>query len=276
MGRQGRLRLQGHRREPRRPFRRLHPGRRRALPRNRARPLAGPRDDRRRQPGRRDHRRLPPSSVWATSGRRPRYRSWRASACSSAASPASTRFPIALSVREVDDICDAIEAIAPSLGGINLEDISAPRCFEIEQRLHDSLDIPVMHDDQHGTAVVALAGVINALRLTNRDFKDIRTVILGAGASGIACGAILREMGCEDISLIDSKGPAHRRPRGPEPLEARRRPVVRAPQQLRWQHSPDLPGHARHRPLPRPRRTGPGHRRRCRLDERQLDGLRDG
>ena len=114
--------------------------------------------------------------------------------------------PIALSVREVDDIVAAIEAISPSLGGINLEDISAPRCFEIEQRLHDSLDIPVMHDDQHGTAVVALAGVINALRLTNRDFKDIRTVILGAGASGIACGAILREMGCEDISLIDSKG----------------------------------------------------------------------
>ena len=114
--------------------------------------------------------------------------------------------PIALAVREVDDIVAAIEAIAPSLGGINLEDISAPRCFEIEQRLHDSLDIPVMHDDQHGTAVVALAGVINALRLTNRDFTDIRTVILGAGASGIACGAILREMGCEDISLIDSKG----------------------------------------------------------------------
>ena len=114
--------------------------------------------------------------------------------------------PIALSVRSVDDIVFAIEAIAPSLGGINLEDISAPRCFEIERRLHESLDIPVMHDDQHGTAVVALAGVINALRITNRDFKDIRTVVLGAGASGIACSAILREMGCEDISLIDSKG----------------------------------------------------------------------
>ncbi len=114
--------------------------------------------------------------------------------------------PIALAVHEVDDIVAAIEAIAPSLGGINLEDISAPRCFEIERRLHESLSIPVMHDDQHGTAVVALAGVINALRLTNRDFKDIRTVVLGAGASGIACSAILREMGCEDISLIDSKG----------------------------------------------------------------------
>jgi len=114
--------------------------------------------------------------------------------------------PIALAVRGVDEIVAAIEAIAPSLGGINLEDISAPRCFEIERRLHASLSIPVMHDDQHGTAVVALAGVINALKLTNREFKDIRTVVLGAGASGIACSAILREVGCEDISLIDSKG----------------------------------------------------------------------
>ena len=114
--------------------------------------------------------------------------------------------PIALAVREVDDIVAAVEAISPSLGGINLEDISAPRCFEIEHRLHESLSIPVMHDDQHGTAVVALAGVINALKLTNRDFKDIRTVVLGAGASGIACSKILRDMGCEDISLIDSKG----------------------------------------------------------------------
>ncbi len=114
--------------------------------------------------------------------------------------------PIALSVREVDDIVAAVEAIAPSLGGINLEDISAPRCFEVERRLHESLDIPVMHDDQHGTAVVALAGVINALKLTNREPKNIRTVILGAGASGIACGALLREYGCEDVALIDSKG----------------------------------------------------------------------
>ena len=114
--------------------------------------------------------------------------------------------PIALAVREVDDIVAVVEAISPSLGGINLEDISAPRCFEIEHRLHESLSIPVMHDDQHGTAVVALAGVINALKLTNRDFKDIRTVVLGAGASGIACSKILRDMGCEDISLIDSKG----------------------------------------------------------------------
>ena len=114
--------------------------------------------------------------------------------------------PIALSVREVDDIVAAVEAIAPSLGGINLEDISAPRCFEIEQRLHESLSIPVMHDDQHGTAVVALAGVINGLKLTDREPGDVRTIIVGAGASGIACGSLLREYGCEDVALIDSKG----------------------------------------------------------------------
>ena len=114
--------------------------------------------------------------------------------------------PIALAVREVDEICAAVEAIAPSLGGINLEDISAPRCFEVEQRLHESLSIPVMHDDQHGTAVVALAGVINAMKLTGREPQNMKTVILGAGASGIACGALLREIGNEDVSLIDSKG----------------------------------------------------------------------
>ena len=74
---------------------------------------------------------------------------------------------------------------------MNLEDISAPRCFEIERRLHESLSIPVMHDDQHGTLVVALAGVINAMRLPNRDFNDLRVVVLGAGASGIACSSIL-------------------------------------------------------------------------------------
>ena len=107
---------------------------------------------------------------------------------------------------DVDEFIDCVRFLGKSWGGINLEDISAPRCFEVERRLHESLDIPVMHDDQHGTAVVALAGVINALKLTNREPKNTRTVILGAGASGIACGALLREYGCEDVALIDSKG----------------------------------------------------------------------
>ena len=113
---------------------------------------------------------------------------------------------IALSVRDPDEIVAAVVAIAPSLGGVNLEDISAPRCFEIERKLHDRLDIPVMHDDQHGTAVVALAGVINALHLTNREPRNTRTVILGAGASGIAVAHMLHSYGLEEIALVDSKG----------------------------------------------------------------------
>ena len=113
---------------------------------------------------------------------------------------------IALSVREPDAIVAAVAAIAPSLGGVNLEDISAPRCFEVERKLQAQLSIPVMHDDQHGTAVVMLAGVINAVQLTNRAPRNLRTVILGAGAGGIACAQMLKEYGVEEIALIDSKG----------------------------------------------------------------------
>ncbi len=114
--------------------------------------------------------------------------------------------PIALDVHDTDGIVAAVKAIAPSLGGINLEDIAAPVCFEVEAQLHEALDIPVMHDDQHGTAVVALAGVINGLKLTNRAPRDTRTVVLGAGAGGIACAKMLRKYGVEEIAILDSKG----------------------------------------------------------------------
>ena len=113
---------------------------------------------------------------------------------------------IALDVRDADQIVDTVAAIAPSLGGVNLEDISAPRCFEIERKLQDRVDIPVMHDDQHGTAVVALAGVINALKITNRTPANTKTVLTGAGASGIAVAHLLHAYGIEQISLVDSKG----------------------------------------------------------------------
>ncbi len=113
---------------------------------------------------------------------------------------------IALSVRDPDEIVAAVVAIAPSLGGVNLEDISAPRCFEVERKLQDQIDIPVMHDDQHGTAVVALAGVINALKLTNREPRNTRTVFLGAGAGGIAVAKLLHAYGMQEIHLLDSKG----------------------------------------------------------------------
>ncbi|GAA3758335.1 NAD(P)-dependent malic enzyme [Salinactinospora qingdaonensis] len=114
--------------------------------------------------------------------------------------------PIALSCREVDDIVETVARMAPSFGGINLEDISAPRCFEIEQRLRERLDIPVFHDDQHGTAIVALAALRNAARVTGRSLGDLRAVVSGAGASGIAVTKMLVAGGIGDIAVADSKG----------------------------------------------------------------------
>lgn len=117
-------------------------------------------------------------------------------------------FPICLSTQDPDEIVETVERIAPGFGGINLEDISAPRCFEIEKRLIESLDIPVFHDDQHGTAIVVLAGLINALKLTNRKFEDIRVVVSGVGAAGVAVTKLLVTYGVnpEHILLADSKG----------------------------------------------------------------------
>ena len=117
--------------------------------------------------------------------------------------------PIVLSTNDVDEIVAAVEAIAPSFGGINLEDISAPRCFEIEARLRESLDIPVMHDDQHGTAIVVLAALRNAAKVVGRPLADLRVVVSGAGAAGVACTKILLEAGIGDIAVADSKGILH-------------------------------------------------------------------
>ncbi|POM24738.1 NAD-dependent malic enzyme [Actinomadura rubteroloni] len=114
--------------------------------------------------------------------------------------------PIALSCTDTDEIVDTVIRMAPSFGGINLEDISAPRCFEIEDRLRAALDIPVFHDDQHGTAIVALAALQSAARLVGRPLSDLRAVVAGAGASGIAVSKILIEAGIGDIALSDSKG----------------------------------------------------------------------
>jgi malate dehydrogenase (oxaloacetate-decarboxylating) len=114
--------------------------------------------------------------------------------------------PICLATTDVDEIVETVERLAPSFGGINLEDISAPRCFEIEQRLKDSLDIPVFHDDQHGTAVVTLAALENALRLTGRSMADTRVVISGAGAAGVAVARILLAAGLRDLAVLDRQG----------------------------------------------------------------------
>ena len=117
--------------------------------------------------------------------------------------------PICLATTDADEIVETIVRLAPSFGGINLEDISAPRCFEIEDRLKERLDIPVFHDDQHGTAVVALAALQNALRLTGRDPEATRVVISGAGAAGVAVAKILIEAGITDLAVTDRTGVLH-------------------------------------------------------------------
>ena len=115
-------------------------------------------------------------------------------------------FPICLDTKDTDEIVETVERIAPGFGGINLEDISAPRCFEIEERLKASLDIPVFHDDQHGTAVVVLAALLNACRLTGRDLIDLRVLVIGLGAAGVAVTKILLEAGVREIIGCDSQG----------------------------------------------------------------------
>jgi malate dehydrogenase (oxaloacetate-decarboxylating) len=117
--------------------------------------------------------------------------------------------PIVLNTTDVDAIVETVERIAPSFGGINLEDISAPRCFEIETRLREKLAIPVFHDDQHGTAVVVLAALRNAATVTGRTLADLRVVVSGAGAAGVACTKILLAAGIGDIAVADSKGVLH-------------------------------------------------------------------
>ena len=111
-----------------------------------------------------------------------------------------------------DEFINAVKYLGPSFGGINLEDIKAPECFIIEERLRELMDIPVFHDDQHGTAIIACAGMINAMSLTGRDIKDVRLVCNGAGAAGIACLDLLRAMGMpqENITLVDTKGVVYR------------------------------------------------------------------
>jgi len=114
-------------------------------------------------------------------------------------------FPIAINSQDVEDIIKTVKLISPGLGGINLEDISAPRCFEIEKRLKEELNIPVFHDDQHGTAVIVLAGMINALNLANKNIEEIKVVVSGAGAAGIAITKLLISRGLKQVILVDSK-----------------------------------------------------------------------
>jgi malate dehydrogenase (oxaloacetate-decarboxylating) len=118
-------------------------------------------------------------------------------------------FPICLDTKDTDEIVQTVKNIAPAFGGINLEDISAPRCFEIEERLKEELDIPVFHDDQHGTAVVVLAALINSLKIVGKKIEDLRIVVNGVGASGVACAKIMLQAGATNVVGCDSKGIVH-------------------------------------------------------------------
>ncbi|MDP1784134.1 MAG: malic enzyme-like NAD(P)-binding protein, partial [Sulfuricurvum sp.] len=118
-------------------------------------------------------------------------------------------YDIEVDAAEIDLFCDTVAAIACTFGGINLEDIKAPECFEIERRLVERLDIPVMHDDQHGTAVISLAAITNGCLLTKRVLQEIKLVIVGAGAAALSCARLYRFMGIKNIFMIDSKGVIH-------------------------------------------------------------------
>ncbi|UER54850.1 NADP-dependent malic enzyme [Kineosporiaceae bacterium SCSIO 59966] len=114
--------------------------------------------------------------------------------------------PICLDTTDVEEIVDTVARMAPTFGGVNLEDISAPRCFEVERRLQERLDVPVFHDDQHGTAIVTLAGLVNAAQVVGKDLAGLRVVVSGAGAAGVAVAAILRRAGVLDVVVCDSRG----------------------------------------------------------------------
>ncbi len=118
-------------------------------------------------------------------------------------------FPICLDTKDVDEIVNIVKNIAPGFGGINLEDISAPRCFEIEERLKREIEIPVFHDDQHGTAIVVLASLINPLKIVDKKMEDLRVVISGVGASGVPCAKMMMAAGATNVVGCDSQGIVH-------------------------------------------------------------------
>ena len=132
-------------------------------------------------------------------------------------------FPIVLDTKNVDEIVETVVRIAPSFGGINLEDISAPRCFEVEQKLKQRLDIPVFHDDQHGTAIVVLAGLINALKITEKKLEKVKIVINGAGSAGTAIARILISSGAKNIVMCDKPGALYR---GMEGLDSAKQDIA--------------------------------------------------
>jgi malate dehydrogenase (oxaloacetate-decarboxylating) len=118
-------------------------------------------------------------------------------------------FPLCLDTTDVDEIVAIVKGVAPTFGGINLEDIAAPRCFEVERRLREEIEIPVFHDDQHGTAIVVLAALLNALRVVGKEIGGVRVVVVGAGAAGQACAQIMLAEGVQDMVVCDIGGVLH-------------------------------------------------------------------
>ncbi len=181
-------------------------------------------------------------------------------------------WPICLSTKDVDQIVAAVAALAPGFGGINLEDISSPRCFEIERRLQEELDIPVFHDDQHGTAIVVLAALLNALGVVGKRLEDVRIVLTGVGAAGIAVADILLAAGARTIVGCDRVGAIHAGRADLNPVKAafaeRTNPERRGGRRGR--------GPARRRRLPRSLPARRGQRGRGRDDGGRRDRLRDG
>ena len=129
-------------------------------------------------------------------------------------------FPLCLATTDVDEIVSIVKAVAPTFGGINLEDIAAPRCFEIERRLRDELDIPVFHDDQHGSAIVVLAALLNALRVVGKKAEEVKVVVVGAGAAGIASTEMMLAQGVKDVILCDVEGALYAGRPGLDPVRA--------------------------------------------------------
>ena len=119
-------------------------------------------------------------------------------------------FDIEVDETDIDKFCEVVKAIAPTFGGINLEDIKAPECFEIERRLVEELNIPIMHDDQHGTAIITSAALINAASMMGKKIEDLKVVVVGAGASAIACSTMYKELGVKNLIMCDSKGVIHK------------------------------------------------------------------
>ena len=146
-------------------------------------------------------------------------------------------FPLCLDTKDTDEIVAIVKAVAPTFGGINLEDISAPRCFEIERRLRAELDIPVFHDDQHGTAIVVLAALLNALRVVGKRPQDVTVVVVGAGAAGVACTDIMLAQGVGDVVVCNRRGALYA---GAEHLDAERAALAERTNRAASRHADEV------------------------------------